>query len=87
MQSLRNELMQLRNRTADIDVWKQKVDTLSTEVEELRKKAALADSLNTELQELRELISTQRTSSPISEEAASGYRTPIMTRTSMPKYV
>ncbi|KAJ3811407.1 hypothetical protein F5876DRAFT_39717 [Lentinula aff. lateritia] len=84
MQSLRNELMQLRNQTADIDVWKQKVDTLSSEVEDLRKKAALADSLNTELRELKELISTQRASSPISEEAASGYRTPIMTRTTMP---
>ncbi|KAJ3895049.1 hypothetical protein GG344DRAFT_73454 [Lentinula edodes] len=84
MQSLRNELMQLRNQAADIDVWKQKVDTLSTEVEDLRKKAALADSLNNELQQLRELITTQRTSSPISEEAASGYRTPIMTRTSIP---
>ncbi|KAJ4489401.1 hypothetical protein C8J55DRAFT_603715 [Lentinula edodes] len=84
MQSLRNELMQLRNQAADIDVWKQKVDTLSTEVEDLRKKAALADSLNTELQQLKELITTQRTSSPISEEAASGYRTPIMTRTSIP---
>ncbi|KAJ3798803.1 hypothetical protein GGU11DRAFT_556649 [Lentinula aff. detonsa] len=84
MRSLKNEISQMRIQVADIDIWKQKVETLSIEVKQLREKAALTDSLNRELQQLRELISAQPTSSPTSEEAASGFRTPIMTRASMP---
>ncbi|KAF9068095.1 hypothetical protein BDP27DRAFT_1327925 [Rhodocollybia butyracea] len=81
MQSLKNELSQMRTKAGDIDVWKQKVETLTTEVKDLRERVALVDTLNTELQQLKESISTQRSSStPTSEEAASGFRTPIMTR-------
>ncbi|KAJ3839812.1 hypothetical protein F5878DRAFT_102098 [Lentinula raphanica] len=82
MQSLKNEMSQMRNQLADIDVWKQRVDTLSTEIKELREKAALADSLNRELQQVREQISS--IANPTSEEADSGFRTPIMTRPSPP---
>ncbi|KAJ4486302.1 hypothetical protein J3R30DRAFT_3445747 [Lentinula aciculospora] len=84
MQALKNEISQMRNQVADIDVWKQKVETLSTEVKELRNKAALADSLNGELQQLKELISAQRTSTPTSEEVAPGPRTPTTTHISTP---
>lgn len=82
MQALKNELSQIRNQVADIEVWKQRVETLTTEVKELREKAAVADS---ELQQLKGSLSSQRVSTPTSEEAASGFRTPVMTRAPVPK--
>ncbi|KIK71154.1 hypothetical protein GYMLUDRAFT_33288 [Collybiopsis luxurians FD-317 M1] len=78
MQVLKNELSEMRSQVSDIQIWKQRVETLTNELKDLREKAALVDSLNTELQQLKESI--QRTSTPMSEEAASGFRTPTTSR-------